>query len=345
MPLIWLAESNLGNCKSLLHTLHSVVATQRGRVGKKERLAKTDSHEMQRQIKVNQKWGFGMSPPKEHTVILRQKAAQMVLKALSVAAPTDSDSLAEAISEVKGLFNRTRKKDQWDWFIVWEQLGLPEHKRLDQIVGDLVVLRKAVLNDDPIEFRNAQKRLQYCGALTSLKYSLGLENQYIEEGAGIIYMLGTREMKGLLKIGFTKRDVTSRVNEINSATGVPIPFGVRYVWLVRNPKRVEREIHELLTEYRVRPDREFFDMKYSDAVKIITKFLQETYGLSKQRGIVKRLLAEEGYGGLSSDGQDFFFHAKEANDSLSELKVGDTVEFAQLHPSLGYAASDVRRVT
>ena len=300
---------------------------------------------MQRQIKVNQKWGFGMSPPKERTAVLRQKAARTVLKALSTAAPTDSDSLAGAISEVKGLFNRARKKNQWDWFVVWEQLGLPERKRLDQILGDLVVLRKAVLSDDPIEFRNAQKCLQSCGALTSLKYFLGLENQYIEEGAGIIYMLGTREMKGLLKIGFTERDVTSRVNEINSTTGVPIPFGVRHIWRVRNPKKVERKIHELLVNYRVRSDREFFDMKYSDAVKIITKFLEETYSLSKQRGIVKRLLTEEGYGFLLSDGQDFFFHAKEVNDSLSELKVGDTVEFTQLHTSLGYAASDVRRVT
>ena len=300
---------------------------------------------MQRQIKVNQKWGFGMAPPKEGTAILRQKAAQMVLRALSATVPIDSDPLAEAISEVKGLFNRTRKKDQWDWFVVWEQLGLPERKRLDRIVGDLVALRKAVLNDDPIEFRNAQKRLQYCGALTSLKYFLELENQYIEEGAGIIYMLGTREMKGLLKIGFTERDVTSRVNEINSTTGVAIPFGVRYIWRVRNPKIAEQEIHKLLSDYRVRSDREFFDMKYSDAVKIITKFLEETHSLSKQRGIVKHLLTEEGYGFLLSAGQDFFFHAKEVNDSLSELKVGDTVEFTQLHTSLGYAASDVRRVT
>ena len=165
---------------------------------------------MEKRIKVYQKWGVGMSPLKEHTVVLRKKAARMILKALSTTPPTNSDSLAEAISEVKGLFNRTRKRDQWDWFVVWEQLGLPELKRLDQIVGDLTVLRRAVLNDDPIKFRNAQKRLQYCGALTSLKYFLGLENQYIEEGSGIIYMLGTREMKELLKVGFTERNVTSR---------------------------------------------------------------------------------------------------------------------------------------
>lgn len=299
---------------------------------------------MQEQIKVNQKWGFGMAPPKERTAVLRQKAAQMVLKALSASAPTDSDLLPEAISEVKGLFNRSRKKDQWDWFFVWEQLGLPERKRLDRIVGDLVVFRRAVLDDNQIELGNVRKRLQYCGASTSLKYFLGLENQYMEEGAGIVYMLGMREMKELFKIGFTERDVASRVKEINSATGVPIPFGVRHAWRVRDPKRVKGEIHELLADYRVQSDQEFFNMKYSDAVKTITKFLEKTYSLSKQRGTIKRLLAEQRYGFLLSDGKNFFFHAKEVNDNFSELTVGDTVEFTQLHTSLGYAASDVRRI-
>ena len=299
---------------------------------------------MREKIKVHQKWGFGMAPPKEHTVVLRQKATRLVLEVLSGEKSTDSDSLAEAISEVKGLFNRSRKMDQWDWFIVWEQLGLPERKRLRWIVRDLVVLRKAVVNNDPIDFENAREQLQNWGALTSLKYFLGLEKPPIEEDTGILYMLGVREMKGLLKIGITKRDVRSRVNEINSATGIIIPFGVRHVWRVRNPNRVEREVHKLLADYRVRSDREFFNMEYNEAVRVITKFLGETQGLSRERGVVKRVLTEKGYGFLSSDGKDFFFHAKEVKGTFSELKEGGTVEFRRLHTSLGYAASDIRRI-
>ena len=117
---------------------------------------------IRKKIEVHQKWGFGMAPPKEHTVILRQKAVRLVLKALSGEKSTDSDSLAEAISEVKGLFNRSKRMDQWDWFVVWEQLGLPEHKRLHRIVRDLVVLRKAVVNNDPIDFENARKQEDKC---------------------------------------------------------------------------------------------------------------------------------------------------------------------------------------
>ena len=296
------------------------------------------------QIKIHQKWGFGMAPPKEHTAALRRNAVRLVLKAMVGADPEDPHSLAKAISEVKGLFNRSRRMDQWDWFVVWQQLGLPERKRVDRIVSGLAVWRKAIRSQDLEDSENMRIQLVNWGALTSLGYFLGLASPPIEPNTGILYMLGTREMKGLLKIGITERDVIARVNEINSATGIPIPLGVRHIWRVRKPKIVEREIHRLLSVYRVRSDREFFQMQYRDAVRVITKFLEETQGLSRERGVVKRLLIENGYGFLTSGGDDFFFHSKEARGSFRNLKPGDTVEFERLNTSLGYAAIDVRRV-
>ena len=244
------------------------------------------SDKLQKKIKIHQKWGFGMAPPKKHTVVSRRKAVQSVLTALSDGKSSDPNSLADAISEVKGLFSRAKKMDQWDWFIVWEQLGLPEHKRLRRIVGDLVILRKAVVNNDQTSFENSRERLQNWGALTSLKYFLEPEKLPIEKDTGILYMLGYRDKKELLKIGFTGRDVASRVNEINRATGIVIPFGVRHVWRVRNPRTVEREVHRLLADYRVRRDREFFQMEYNEAVQLITKYLEEIQAISKECGIV-----------------------------------------------------------
>ena len=302
------------------------------------------SDKLQNKIKIHQKWGFGMAPPKEHTVVSRRKAVQLVLSALSGGTSSEPNSLADAISEVKGLFNRAKKMDQWDWFIVWEQLGLPEHKRLRRIIGDLVVLRKAVVNNDKISYENSRERLQNWGALTSLKYFLELEKPPIENDTGILYMLGHRKEKGQLKIGYTARDIVSRVKEINRATGIPTPFGVRHVWRVRNPRRVEREVHGLLADYRVRPDREFFDMEYIEAVQLITKYLEETQAISRERGIVKCVLAEKEYGFLVSDGKDFFFHATEVKGIFSEITEGDTVEFTRLQTSLGYAASDILRI-
>ena len=85
-------------------------------------------------------------------------------------------------------------------------------------------------------------------------------------------------------------------------------------------------------------------MEYNEAVRVITKFLGETQGLSRERGVVKRVLTEKGYGFLSADGKDFFFHAKEVRGAFSGFKEGDTVEFKRLHTSRGYAASDIRRI-
>ena len=35
-------------------------------------------------------------------------------------------------------------------------------------------------------------------------------------------------------------------------------------------------------------------MDYNEAVRVITKFLGETQGLSRERGVVKRVLSREG---------------------------------------------------
>lgn len=49
-----------------------------------------------------------------------------------------------------------------------------------------------------------------------------------------------------------------RVNEINSATGVLYPYSARKVYKVKNCQQVEKDIHKILQNYRIRADREFF---------------------------------------------------------------------------------------
>ena len=85
-------------------------------------------------------------------------------------------------------------------------------------------------------------------------------------------------------------------------------------------------------------------MEFNEAVQLITKYLGETQAISRERGIVKHVLAEKGYGFLVSDGKDFFFHAKEVKGIFSGIAEGDTVEFTRLQTALGYAASDILRI-
>jgi hypothetical protein len=78
----------------------------------------------------------------------------------------------------------------------------------------------------------------------------------------------------ILKIGYTDRDVATRVREINSATGVLIPYGARAAWLVPQARCVESDLHGRLAEFRVRKDREFFRIPFADAVKIVDAYVE-----------------------------------------------------------------------
>jgi hypothetical protein len=101
-----------------------------------------------------------------------------------------------------------------------------------------------------------------------LSVFLGLTQIVDEAGAGWIYILSTREHKDLLKIGMTTRTVEMRAHEINNATGVAIPFGVRRCWRVSDPDRAEKTVHAALYDYRVRTDREFFRVDFVVAARL-----------------------------------------------------------------------------
>lgn len=86
--------------------------------------------------------------------------------------------------------------------------------------------------------------------------------------SGYVYVLSNPRMPGLLKIGCTTRSVTERVDELNSATDVPVPFVVEAYFAVACPEEVEVNIHRRLSQHRV-PGREFFEIELGEAVRIL----------------------------------------------------------------------------
>lgn len=181
-------------------------------------------------------------------------------------------ALLEALSDVKGLYSTSFKKDQRDWFTVWQQLGRPGVRQCRQIAHLLTEWRNAVKDDDAPGALRAVTALRKLGCDDHL--DVFLTGQQVEQpGTGYIYILSTREQPRMLKIGYTNRSVEKRVKEINQATGVVIPYGVRALWSVPDARAVEAEVHARLAPYRVRRDREFFDLHFRDAVKIIDDYL------------------------------------------------------------------------
>ncbi len=220
------------------------------------------------QVRVSQKWGFGMAPPRPELQQRRLGWVSHVLDLLKYESPHEKSPIA--VSEVKGLFNRVVRQDQWDWFMVFQQLGCPGRVKSRKVASTLAELRKTITEKGTR--RDLLDTLRDLGVIRHLTVFLSgdTSDQYSEQ----IYILSTREQPRILKIGFTTRSVLDRVNEINSATGVVIPYGVRAVWSVKDARDIEAKIHRSLADYRVRSDREFFCMDYKTAFKRINSLLK-----------------------------------------------------------------------
>lgn len=225
--------------------------------------------------RVAEKWGFGMAPPKLKVQATRTKACETFLEIMSSRKFLEfTRQELEAISTVKGMFNRTVKKDQWDWFSVLAQLGYPSIGIARVTVSELTRLRSSMKVGDRYEFENARINLRRMPTRKCLYVFLGRMTITSTPGSGWVYVLSTREFDELLKIGMTRRTVQERVSEINQATGVAIPFGVRRCWHVRNPELVEKLLHKELDVFRFRRDREFFRISFHDAERILNSVIR-----------------------------------------------------------------------
>jgi hypothetical protein len=87
---------------------------------------------------------------------------------------------------------------------------------------------------------------------------------------GYVYVLSNDQMPGLVKVGFTSRDVAQRVAELNSGTAVPSPFVIEAVFACGDPERDEQEVHRQLAATRLQ-GREFFRCDLRDALRAVAQ--------------------------------------------------------------------------
>lgn len=98
----------------------------------------------------------------------------------------------------------------------------------------------------------------------------------------IIYVLTNEAMPGIVKIGMTTDDVSVRIAALSSATGVPLPFECYFAAEVRNCGKLEKILHQLFSENRINPKREFFKIEPERVMLAISigEFTEVTPGLS-----------------------------------------------------------------
>ncbi len=108
-----------------------------------------------------------------------------------------------------------------------------------------------------------------------------------DNNKGYVYVLSNPYMPGLVKIGMTTRcDVNTRVKELYS-TGVPVAFEVEYACMVSlaDCAKIETALHRAFAPQRINSQREFFEIKPSQAIAILELFdnrIEATQELSEQ---------------------------------------------------------------
>ena len=92
----------------------------------------------------------------------------------------------------------------------------------------------------------------------------------IGEGKEIIYVMSNPTFPGLLKIGYTGKEIEIRRKDLSRASGVPTPFKVEFIYkLHARGEELEHEIHSYLKEYRTSNQREFFEMGLKQAIEAV----------------------------------------------------------------------------
>jgi len=109
---------------------------------------------------------------------------------------------------------------------------------------------------------------------------------------GIVYVLTNPAMPGLVKIGQTINEVTSRMNELNT-TGVPLPFDCLFACEVDDCKLVENSLHKAFYPHRINPKREFFEIDPEQAIVILRLFSKKDVTPSIKEEIDKTTSATE----------------------------------------------------
>ena len=137
--------------------------------------------------------------------------------------------------------------------------------------------------------------------------------------------------------------MSQRAKEINAATGVLTPFGARYVIRVNDPVEAEREVHQALGEYRIRQDREFFEIEPHNAEQIIRECIRAHRLNYRSSGTILWFDHRKFYGFISTENEgEIFVHGSGVRRETAEcLTPGTLVTFILNRNSKGPYATQV----
>ena len=86
---------------------------------------------------------------------------------------------------------------------------------------------------------------------------------------GKVYIFTNDSMPGIIKIGVTEQEtIEDRIKSLDN-TSVPTPFRFYFAIETSNHKEIEKLMHNAFSDYRIRNNREFFEMDPERAVSAL----------------------------------------------------------------------------
>ena len=148
-------------------------------------------------VEIGAKCGFGLAPEKPTTRKKREAAIRQTLAILRDGDFIATETKVASLSETKGLFRRAVKQDQWDWFVVWMQIGTPPRWLARETSNLIPRLRRAMITEDASAAERYAIKLLRRGIVRQLEGYLSGESRLDQ---GCLYIRETREQE-LLSIG------------------------------------------------------------------------------------------------------------------------------------------------
>lgn len=91
-------------------------------------------------------------------------------------------------------------------------------------------------------------------------------------GKEVIYIMSNISLPGMVKIGYTGKEVEIRREALSKPSGVPTPFKIEYIYRFNGGGiAFEGEIHKYLKDFRLNNGREFFEIGIRQAKEAIKK--------------------------------------------------------------------------
>lgn len=109
-----------------------------------------------------------------------------------------------------------------------------------------------------------------------LKNPISVEVDASADIGKVYVMRNAQHPKDTYKIGFTTKDSVERAAQLGGTSGQPDSFAIVQDWQVKNPRIVEKEVHNRLRAYRVNDRREFFRLDYREVRKCIEDVIKES---------------------------------------------------------------------